>query len=158
MIRLVEEKDLFQIHAMLRKYMEESKFYNNMDFDSDAALDFVWFKFLQENPFTAVAVDGDTVKGFVTASIAKPFHKQPVAFEEMFYILPQYRRSKDVIKLCTFFIEQCRIRGAVKLFSTSTAGFDNDGHHASVFTRLLKRLGFVEIKGGSVLIKDFSDE
>lgn len=157
MIRLVEEKDLQQIMELGKDYMRESVFYDGIDFDEGNAWDSIYYRFLSEDNITCVAVDGDTVMGFVSLNIDTSYTKQKIAFEEIYYIAPKYRRGKVAIKLCDFFVEQCRINDVVKIFTTSTAGFDNEGHHSNVFTRLLKKFGFVEIKGGCVLIKDLTN-
>ncbi len=158
MIRRAEEKDLMQLVQCAKEYVTESGFFNGLHFDEDKALTSIAVRSLSEDCVACVAVDGDVVLGVVSANIDASWTREAIAFEEIFYIRPEHRNARVAIKLCDFFIKECKMQGAKKIFSSSTAGFDDNGKNANAFTKLLKRFGFKEIKGGCVLIKDLAHE
>ena len=157
MIRLLTEEDIPDVLELVELAMSESIYYKNLDFDINATRTALYYSLLSDFHIVCISVDESGVHGIFSVYLNSLYTVQIIAYEELFYVHPDYRRGKVAIKLCEFVVNACKVSGAAKLFSTATLGLDTTGHHANVFSKLLKRFGFEEINGGCVLVKELSD-
>jgi GNAT superfamily N-acetyltransferase len=150
-IRRAKEKDIAAISLCGDEFFEESNWrgltlskaniYNTL-FSVLSREDFICLLAETEEGFPA---------GFVIWGIENPWTIEKQAMMSMFYIRKRYRNGKLSTKLLEASIKECKNAGAKLFFSSSTAGFDDNGVNERMFTVLLKRQGFSRL--GTILCR-----
>src|SRR5690348_10059283 len=76
--------------------------------------------------------------GYATLYICPSMHtQQMIATEDTFFILPEYRKGRNGVRLVKFAEDECRKRGAVEIMMTSKLT-NNAG-------RLMECLGYTQV-------------
>jgi len=82
---------------------------------------------------------------------------EKLGIEILFYVRPQCRKSSMAKHMLDFAVNLCKDMGARLLYSSSTAGFDDDGRNARAYNALLRRQGFKELPHSAFLVMTTGD-
>lgn len=100
-----------------------------------------------------VRQDGKVVGGALWA-LDSSWTEEPIAIEVLFYMHPQYRRRALSKALLQAGIDACYNAGARLMYSTSTAGFDDNGANARAYNMLFQSCGFSIMPNSCFLIRE----
>ena len=87
-----------------------------------------------------VAEKGEQIVGGIVCITTKDwFNNQVIAFEQVFYVLPEYRATRAPLMLIDAFISWARHMGASRVQSGTTTGISTKG-----CVRLYEHFGFIQ--------------
>ena len=87
-----------------------------------------------------VAEKGEQIVGGIVCLTTKDwFNNQVIAFEQVFYVLPEYRATRAPLMLIDAFINWARHMGASRVQSGTTTGISTKG-----CVRLYEHFGFIQ--------------
>ena len=87
-----------------------------------------------------VAEKGEQIVGGIVCLTTKDwFNNQVIAFEQVFYVLPEYRATRAPLMLIDAFINWARHMGASRVQSGTTTGISTKG-----CVRLYEYFGFIQ--------------
>ena len=154
-IKIAEYEDLPHVLIAGHEFFAESNWFESMTL-CRKTIRMTLLKMLEdENSLIVVAYDdaGD-VAGFTMWGLQNPWTLEKIAIEDLFYIRAQARKSNIAKPMMDFAVKLCKDRGAKLLYTSSTAGFNDDGRNARAYNILLKRCGFKELSNSRFLIMD----
>lgn len=94
--------------------------------------------------FCSLITEDEEIVGGLCATIGAPFYSSDlIAYDEIFYIRPDFTNLKAVFRLVGRYVNWARDTGAVECRLCSSTGFNQHG-----FTILCKRLGFSQFEIG----------
>lgn len=100
--------------------------------------------------------ENDNIAGYSAFAFERNCSVEEVALSVWFYVLPEHRTGRCSQMLVDKEIELCQNRGARKMFTSSTAGFADNGCNERAYTRMRKRNGYVVL--GTFLVREFGNE
>lgn len=152
-IKIAEEHDLAHIMLAGREFFKESNWFDNMTLCDKTIRLTLLAMHNDPNSIVIVAYDDECdVAGFALWGLQNPWTVEKIAIEDLFYIRKSARKSKIAQAMLDFSIKACQDRGAKLLYSSSTAGFNDDGKNARAYNLLLRRKGFKELPQSRFLI------
>lgn len=98
--------------------------------------------------------EDERIVGFAIWALDASWTKEPIAIEVLFYMHPEYRRRSLSKGLLQASIDACYNAGARLMYSTSTAGFDDNGANARAYNMLFQSCGFSIMPNSSFLIRE----
>lgn len=139
-----------------RSFFEES-LYRVMKYDPEKA-EISFLSMMMDSDFELLVAftEEDEVAGYSVFAFENPWMAEEVALGVLFYVMPEHRRSQCSQMLVDAETEICQNRGAKLSFTSSTAGFADNGCNEIAYTRLRKRNGFVGL--GTFLVREFGNE
>lgn len=152
-IRLATFQDLAPLRIALEEFYESSNWLGKLSFCADHARDALLHMFYDEFSVVAVAMDGERVVGFGLWGLENPWTIERVAIEILFFVSPEYRNAQVSASLLRLSLDECKKLGAKAYYSSSTAGFDDEGVNARAYKMMLGRAGFVPLPQSSVFVK-----
>lgn len=157
-IKIAEEHDLPHIAHAGRQFMTESNWLGPLTLSTENI--YRTLLAMLEDPDTIVVVgydDNGDVGGFTFWGLENPWTVEKVAIEILFYVRPESRKANMARQMLDFAINLCKDKGARLLYSSSTAGFDDDGRNARAYNALLRRQGFKVLPHSAFLVMTIGD-
>lgn len=157
-IKIAEEHDLPFIAHAGREFMAESNWLGPLTLSTENI--YRTLLHMIEDPDTVVVVaydDQGDVGGFTFWGLENPWTVEKVAIEVLFYVRPASRKNNMAKTMLDFAVNLCKDMGARLLYSSSTAGFDDDGRNARAYNALLRRQGFKELPHSTFLVMTMGD-
>lgn len=158
-IREAQKNDLAHVSLLGSEFLEESNWLGTLTLDKDKIYSTLLHMYNDPNHILAVAFEEEgtsykRLQGFTMWSLENPWTVEKIAIEILFYVNPEYRGKNVAKPLLDFAVNICENKGARMLYSSSTAGFDDDGRTARAYNILLRRAGFKELSESRFLVKD----
>lgn len=154
-IKIAEERDLPYILITIKEFFNESNWFDKMTLCKKNIRKTMIAMHNDPNSLVVVAYDDKNgFVGFTLWGLQNPWTVEKIAIEDLFYIRKSARKSKIAQAMLDFSIKACQDKGAKLLYSSSTAGFDDNGVNARAFNILLKKTGFSEIPKSKFLIME----
>lgn len=145
-----EAKRLADAHEV---FFNES-LYRDLDFCRETTEQAFLAMMLDSDFHVLVVYDEDqNIAGYSAFAFERNCSKQEVALGVWFYILPEHRRGGCSQMLVDKETELCQNRGARKMFTSSTAGFADNGCNERAYTKLRQRNGYAVL--GTFLVREF---
>lgn len=138
-VRPATPKDMPSLLAMARQFILEAPNYSGRELDEDA---------LEENLTAVIQGQGaifvtehkDVLTGGIVCLTTKDwFNNQIIAFEQVFYVVPEYRATRAALLLVDTFITWAKHMNAKRVQCGTTTGINTDG-----CVRLYNHFGFTE--------------
>lgn len=150
-IRRYTSADIEQCIVQVQQFLVEDRtndgyenHYKNIDFDAKKV-----YKMLSQHVndidffLNIITVDEEIVGG-LCARVMSPFYsKDRIAYDQIFYITPEFKNLRAVMKLFKSYVEWASRRNVVECRMCSSTGFNQEG-----FTKLCQRLGFKQFEVG----------
>jgi GNAT superfamily N-acetyltransferase len=154
-IKKAETGDIPYIAHAGREFMQESNWLGPLTLSTDNIYKTLMHMVNDPDSIVIVAYDDDVnVAGFTFWGLENPWTVEKIGIEILFYVRPQCRQGNIAKAMLDFALNVCQDMGAVMLYSSSTAGFDDDGRTARAYNALLRRRGFKELPSSSFLVKE----
>lgn len=133
--------DIPKLIQIAQGFIDEAPNYKNRELN---------IKALEENLSSIIATDGSgvvfvviadqqIVGGIVCLTTKDWFNDQVIAFEQVFYVLPEYRASRAPLLLVDAFLNWAKHMGASRVQCGTTTGISTKG-----CVRLYEHFGFVQ--------------
>lgn len=138
-VRPATLKDMPSLLAMARQFILEAPNYSGRELNEDA---------LEENLTAVIQGQGaifvtehkDALTGGIVCLTTKDwFNNQIIAFEQVFYVVPEYRSTQSALLLIDSFVSWAKHMNAGRVQCGTTTGINTDG-----CVRLYKHFGFNE--------------
>jgi GNAT superfamily N-acetyltransferase len=150
---LEEAERLADAHAV---FFEES-LYRKLTFDRARTVDTFMSMMLDSDFHTLIAYAEDgSIAGYNVFAFERNCSVEEVVLGVWFYVLPQHRRSQCSQMLVDAELKICKDRGAMLNFTSSTAGFSDNGCNERAYTGMRVRNGFRKL--GTFLVRELSHE
>ncbi|AVH48990.1 GNAT family N-acetyltransferase [Acinetobacter sp. SWBY1] len=138
-VRPATLKDMPSLLAMARQFILEAPNYSGRELDENA---------LKENLTAVIQGQGaifvtehkDALTGGIVCLTTKDwFNNQIIAFEQVFYVVPEYRSTQSALLLIDSFVGWSKHMNAKRVQCGTTTGISTDG-----CVRLYRHFGFTE--------------
>ncbi|MDM1736661.1 GNAT family N-acetyltransferase [Acinetobacter towneri] len=138
-VRPATLKDMPSLLAMARQFILEAPNYSGRELDENA---------LEENLTAVIQGQGaifvtehkDVLTGGIVCLTTKDwFNNQIIAFEQVFYVVPEYRSTQSALLLIDSFVSWSKHMNAKRVQCGTTTGISTDG-----CVRLYRHFGFTE--------------
>lgn len=138
-VRPATLKDMPSLLAMARQFILEAPNYSGRELDENA---------LKENLTAVIQGQGaifvtehkDALTGGIVCLTTKDwFNSQIIAFEQVFYVVPEYRSTQSALLLIDSFVSWSKHMNAKRVQCGTTTGISTDG-----CVRLYRHFGFTE--------------
>ena len=138
-VRPATLKDMPSLLAMARQFILEAPNYSGRELDENA---------LEENLTAVIQGQGaifvtehkDALTGGIVCLTTKDwFNNQIIAFEQVFYVVPEYRSTQSALLLIDSFVGWSKHMNAKRVQCGTTTGISTDG-----CVRLYRHFGFTE--------------
>lgn len=138
-VRPATLKDMPSLLAMARQFILEAPNYSGRELNENA---------LEENLTAVIQGQGaifvtehkDALTGGIVCLTTKDwFNNQIIAFEQVFYVVPEYRSTQSALLLIDSFVSWAKHMNAGRVQCGTTTGINTDG-----CVRLYKHFGFNE--------------
>ena len=138
-LRVAEQNDIAELVAMGQQFIKEAPNYSNRSIEPKA-LELNLSQIINgDGAIFLVELNNVTVGGIVCAMTKDWFSDQLIAFEQVFYVKPEYRATRAAIQLIDAFVEWAKSMNADRVQCGTTTGIQTKG-----CLRLYERFGFRE--------------
>ena len=138
-VRPATLKDMPSLLAMARQFILEAPNYSGRELNENA-LEANLTAVIQGQGAIFVTEHKDVLTGGIVCLTTKDwFNNQIIAFEQVFYIVPEYRSTQSALLLIDSFVSWAKHMNAGRVQCGTTTGINTDG-----CVRLYKHFGFNE--------------
>ena len=138
-VRPATLKDMPSLLAMARQFILEAPNYSGRELNENA-LEANLAAVIQGQGAIFVTEHKDALTGGIVCLTTKDwFNNQIIAFEQVFYIVPEYRSTQSALLLIDSFVSWSKHMNAKRVQCGTTTGINTDG-----CVRLYKHFGFTE--------------
>ena len=138
-VRPATLKDMPSLLAMARQFILEAPNYSGRELNENA-LEANLTAVIQGQGAIFVTEHKDVLTGGIVCLTTKDwFNNQIIAFEQVFYIVPEYRLTQSALLLIDSFVSWAKHMNAGRVQCGTTTGINTDG-----CVRLYKHFGFNE--------------
>jgi len=138
-VRPATLKDMPSLLAMARQFILEAPNYSGRELNENA-LEANLTAVIQGQGAIFVTEHKDVLTGgIVCLTIKDWFNNQIIAFEQVFYVVPEYRSTQSALLLIDSFVSWAKHMNAGRVQCGTTTGINTDG-----CVRLYKHFGFNE--------------
>lgn len=141
-VTIVELIDRFLLES--RGKNNESNHYKDIDMDKDKVYTLLNRQIKNQDFFLNVVIKDDEIVGGLCAFIAEPiFSSQRIAYDQIFYMVPEYSNLRCTLKLFKTYINWAKEREAIECRMCSSTKINQQG-----FTKLCTKMGFEQFEVG----------
>lgn len=151
MIRPALAEDLEPLTDMMMRFTEESDL--PLTYDREKIREVAWRTILSDEAILLVHDSEGMLTGMVTGFVDDEFSIEPCAYINKFYIDKEFRGVGVSRALIRAFDEECKKRGIVVSFASSTAGMGE--RNEKLYVHLFEKCGYTTL--GRVMIKGLKD-
>lgn len=138
-VRPATLKDMPSLLAMARQFILEAPNYSGRELNENA-LEANLAAVIQGQGAIFVTEHKDALTGGIVCLTTKDwFNNQIIAFEQVFYVVPEYRSTQSALLLIDSFVSWAKHMNAGRVQCGTTTGINTDG-----CVRLYKHFGFNE--------------
>ena len=138
-VRPATLKDMPSLLAMARQFILEAPNYSGRELDENA-LEANLTAVIQGQGAIFVTEHKDVLTGGIVCLTTKDwFNNQIIAFEQVFYIVPEYRSTQSALLLIDSFVSWSKHMNAKRVQCGTTTGISTNG-----CVRLYRHFGFTE--------------
>ncbi|WP_180060953.1 GNAT family N-acetyltransferase [Acinetobacter sp. YH12124] len=138
-VRPATLKDMPSLLAMARQFILEAPNYSGRELDENA-LEENLTAVIQEQGAIFVTEHKDVLTGGIVCLTTKDwFNNQIIAFEQVFYVVPEYRSTQSALLLIDSFVSWSKHMNAKRVQCGTTTGISTNG-----CVRLYRHFGFTE--------------
>ena len=138
-VRPATLKDMPSLLAMARQFILEAPNYSGRELDENA-LEANLTAVIQGQGAIFVTEHKDALTGGIVCLTTKDwFNNQIIAFEQVFYVVPEYRSTQSALLLIDSFVGWSKHMNAKRVQCGTTTGISTDG-----CVRLYRHFGFTE--------------
>ena len=138
-VRPATLKDMPSLLAMARQFILEAPNYSGRDLNENA-LEANLTAVIQGQGAIFVTEHKDALTGGIVCLTTKDwFNNQIIAFEQVFYVVPEYRSTQSALLLIDSFVGWSKHMNAKRVQCGTTTGISTDG-----CVRLYRHFGFTE--------------
>ena len=138
-VRPATLKDMPSLLAMARQFILEAPNYSGRELNENA-LEANLTAVIQGQGAIFVTEHKDALTGGIVCLTTKDwFNNQIIAFEQVFYVVPEYRSTQSALLLIDSFVSWAKHMNAGRVQCGTTTGINTDG-----CVRLYKHFGFNE--------------
>ena len=138
-VRPATLKDMPSLLAMARQFILEAPNYSGRELNENA-LEANLTAVIQGQGAIFVTEHKDVLTGGIVCLTTKDwFNNQIIAFEQVFYVVPEYRSTQSALLLIDSFVSWSKHMNAGRVQCGTTTGINTDG-----CVRLYKHFGFNE--------------
>ena len=138
-VRPATLKDMPSLLAMARQFILEAPNYSGRDLNENA-LEANLTAVIQGQGAIFVTEHKDVLTGGIVCLTTKDwFNNQIIAFEQVFYVVPEYRSTQSALLLIDSFVGWSKHMNAKRVQCGTTTGISTDG-----CVRLYRHFGFTE--------------
>lgn len=138
-VRPATLKDMPSLLAMARQFILEAPNYSGRELDENA-LEANLTAVIQGQGAIFVTEHKDVLTGGIVCLTTKDwFNNQIIAFEQVFYVVPEYRSTQSALLLIDSFVSWSKHMNAKRVQCGTTTGISTDG-----CVRLYRHFGFTE--------------
>lgn len=145
--RLACKDDLEPITDMMMRFTEESNL--PLTYDREQVRDLAWRTILSDKAVVVVGDSDGMLTGLVAGLIESEYSLEPCMYMSKFYIEDEFRGIGIARDLISAFDAECKKKGAVLSFASSTAGMGE--RNEKLYVHLFKKSGYDTL--GRVMIK-----
>jgi len=146
LIRNAEEKDLYPLCEMARRFVAETNL--PVTFDLDITRNILWEGINNKDSILIVDTEDEIITGAVMGYMDRDFCKEYTAYLSKLYIEKEFRGLRVSLNLITAF-EQATEKAKLT-FTSATAGIDE--RVEKMYVRLFEKAGYSVL--GRVLVKE----
>ncbi|OTG58830.1 GNAT family N-acetyltransferase [Acinetobacter sp. ANC 4204] len=139
LVRTAKLPDVPALVALGKSFIQEAPNYSSRDFDADALLRNLEGVISGQGAVFVVESDQKIIGGIVCLTTKDWFNNDVIAFEQVFYVQPEYRASRVPLFLIDAFVNWAKHMGASRIQCGTTTGINTKG-----CLRLYERFGFRE--------------
>lgn len=139
LVRTAKLPDVPALVALGKSFIQEAPNYSSRDFDADALLRNLEGVISGQGAVFVVESDQKIIGGIVCLTTKDWFNNDVIAFEQVFYVQPEYRASRAPLFLIDAFVNWAKHMGASRIQCGTTTGINTKG-----CLRLYERFGFRE--------------
>ena len=138
-VRTATLKDMPSLLAMARQFILEAPNYSGRELNENA-LEANLTAVIQGQGAIFVTEHKDALTGGIVCLTTKDwFNNQIIAFEQVFYVVPEYRSTQSALLLIDSFVSWSKHMNAKRVQCGTTTGISTDG-----CVRLYRHFGFTE--------------
>lgn len=138
-VRPATLKDMPSLLAMARQFILEAPNYSGRELNENA-LEANLAAVIQGQGAIFVTEHKDALTGGIVCLTTKDwFNNQIIAFEQVFYVAPEYRSTQSALLLIDSFVSWAKHMNAKRVQCGTTTGISTDG-----CVRLYRHFGFTE--------------
>ena len=138
-VRPATLKDMPSLLAMARQFILEAPNYSGRELNENA-LEANLTAVIQGQGAIFVTEHKDVLTGGIVCLTTKDwFNNQIIAFEQVFYVVPEYRSTQSALLLIDSFVSWSKHMNAKRVQCGTTTGISTDG-----CVRLYRHFGFTE--------------
>lgn len=138
-VRPATLKDMPSLLAMARQFILEAPNYASRELDEQALKDNL-SAVIEGMGVVFVTEHKDALTGGIVCLTTKDwFNNQVIAFEQVFYVVPEYRSTQSALLLIDSFVSWAKHMNAKRVQCGTTTGISTDG-----CVRLYRHFGFTE--------------
>lgn len=138
-VRPATLKDMPSLLAMARQFILEAPNYSSRELNENA-LEVNLTAVIQGQGAIFVTEHKDVLTGGIVCLTTKDwFNNQIIAFEQVFYVVPEYRYTQSALLLIDSFVGWSKHMNAKRVQCGTTTGISTDG-----CVRLYRHFGFTE--------------
>ena len=138
-VRPATLKDMPSLLAMARQFILEAPNYSGRELNENA-LEANLTAVIQGQGAIFVTEHKDALTGGIVCLTTKDwFNNQIIAFEQVFYVVPEYRSTQSALLLIDGFVSWSKHMNAKRVQCGTTTGISTDG-----CVRLYRHFGFTE--------------
>lgn len=138
-VRPATLKDMPSLLAMARQFILEAPNYSGRELDENA-LEANLTAVIQGQGAIFVTEHKDALTGGIVCLTTKDwFNNHIIAFEQVFYVVPEYRSTQSALLLIDSFVSWSKHMNAKRVQCGTTTGISTDG-----CVRLYRHFGFTE--------------
>lgn len=155
-IKRYTAQDIQQCIISVEKFLTEDRtqngyenHYKKLDIDKQKMYNLLYSKLSDPDFFCMLVFEDSEIVGGLCAYIAQPiFSSDRIAYDQLFYMQPDFKNLKAVVRLLSKYVEWAKERGAIECRMCSSTGYNQQG-----FTKLCNRYGFKQFEIG--FVKEF---
>lgn len=138
-LRVATQEDIAELVAMGQQFIKEAPNYSGRTIQTKALEQNLTAIINGDGAIFLVELNNITVGGIVCATTNDWFSDQVIAFEQVFYVKPEYRATRAALLLLDAFVEWAKSMNADRVQCGTTTGIQTKG-----CLRLYERFGFRE--------------
>lgn len=139
LLRTAKLPDVPALVALGQSFIQEAPNYSSRDFDANALLQNLESVINGLGAVFIVESDQKIIGGIVCLTTQDWFNNDVIAFEQVFYVQPEYRASRAPLFLIDAFLNWAKHMGASRIQCGTTTGINTKG-----CLRLYEHFGFRE--------------